>query len=108
MLAVLCALVVASCGGDEPPATTAAQPDPDTTTTTGPDQVRERFSDLLIEALTGPEGLSPETASCVADRLEGSIGEERLGEAADELAAGGAVPAELLEEAFEAGRRCAA
>ncbi len=103
----MCALVVASCGGDEPPTTTAAQPNPGTTTTTGPDHARERFSDLLIEALTGPEGLSPEAASCVADRLEGSIGEEQLGEAADELAAGGEVPAELLEEAFEAGGRCA-
>ena len=61
----------------------------------------------LVEMLTGTRSLSPAVARCAIEALAETITDAELREAAAELAETGEVPADLIDDAFEAGQECA-
>ena len=109
-LAVVCALAVAGCGGDDGGQTTASATTSSTTRTASPvptSDLRKEFNQLVSDLLTSGEGVSPAVARCAVESLTASVTDDELRAALEEQAQTGEVPVEILDAAFDAGVECA-
>jgi hypothetical protein len=120
LIAVCIAVLgLAACGGDDETASTSSTTTPtgatgadttggvDTSDLPDPSTLREQFNQQLLQILTSTQGMSQSQAECAVKELETRISDEEIQQAIAEAAQTGQSPQDLIDEAYDAGAKCA-
>jgi basic membrane lipoprotein Med (substrate-binding protein (PBP1-ABC) superfamily) len=121
LAACLAVVGLAACGGGDDTtvadttsttttSTEASSTDTGSTSATGnvdASQLRDAFNQQLLQVLTTTQNLTQAQAQCAIDELENTVSDEELQQAIEDAAQSGQPPQDLINEAFDAGAKCA-
>lgn len=104
-VSAVCALSLgaAACGDDEEPAATTT-PEVGATGESSATETQTNFNDALATQLE-TAGVPQEQIDCVTSELEGTLSDDDIA-AAEEAAANGEVPQDILDQSLEAAGAC--
>ena len=95
--AVAAGLGLSACGGGDDSSSNS-----DTSTSGATSDIRQQFNDALQQGLAGQQGVSPEVANCIFDKISATVSDAEIQQAVDS----GQMPQSILDAATKAGVSC--